>query len=286
MMIAVLNVLCGDLSEESSLRTKNCSSEVSPVSAKDSQELRSDIRTDESSHVNGVDVLIIHHDNDESAAQDNNNNDVRISDDDDDDDGGHREEEAAVVPYEKEDNLDNEIRFFDRAKEEDDDYFSLDQLLERCPRTEIIRNLESVLQVSKSVTNHLEKAVKKWSRISRGPFPRPQGSSQTKAEVIDAKSPGLIRESARFLQEMNKIFFGFSAVTERLDIVQSSQKRHVKSVKKERARKQKKPPRKRQVLAALYLAHRQEGEKGQLRQHKSEALLGERIPPTIAEEER
>ena len=255
------------------------SSSSKPVSPKNIAETKRDQYSDtrvESYHDNAVDVLVIHHPDNETAIQSDETDDDEYVDDADCD------ERRTVVPYEKEDNLNDEIGFFDRVKEEGDDYLNLDELLERCPRTETIRNLESAFQVSKCVTTQLEKAVKKWSRISRGPFPRPQGSSQTKAEVIDGKCSGLIRESARYLEEMNKVFFGLFPVTERLDNVESSQKHHVKAIKKQRKRKQVKLPRKRQFLAALYLLHSQER---RCKEHTFEALLGKRIPPTIVEEE-
>ena len=150
---------------------------------------------------------------------------------DDSDIGLSRRGHRAEIPYDDEDNLDEEIEFFDRVNEDGDDFLNLDELVDRCPKTDIVKNLRGAASLSRCFTRQLQKALKKWSRISRGPFPRRPGTSHTKAEVIDEMTSGLKRESARYLDNMNKMFFGFFSVTEEVDEMEEGQNDLVESIK-------------------------------------------------------
>ena len=193
------------------------------------------------------------------------------------------------ISYADQDNLEEEVRFFDKNSEEGDDYVKLDDLLGSCPKSEVIMNLQSAMELSKCATRQLEKALKKWSRISRGPFPRQPGKCKTKEEIIDDKTVGLRSETSRYLDEMNKVYFNFYSVTERMDHIEERQEHLVDYIKAKMhapstpvGPKPAKLPKWRKDLADLYVDNRAGGRS---ESHKVKALLGSKIPPTISEEE-
>ena len=95
----------------------------------------------------------------------------------------------APVPYIQEDNLEEELECFDETINEGDEYLNhLDDLLERCPQTSIIRSLHSATELSRRYTHQIEEAINRWNEITNGPFPAQLGTSLTRAQVINAES--------------------------------------------------------------------------------------------------
>ena len=195
------------------------------------------------------------------------------------------------IPYDHEDTLEEELAFYDETNEADDDFLDIDDLIEHCPKSNIISSMQSVIEMSRQYTAQIEKALKMWCPISCSPLPRQPGTNHTKGQVINAMSSELSAESSRCLDEMGEAFCTFSyRVDEGFDNAEERQRELVESIRADMEEPVEADaeettfelPRRRQDLADLYLEHRQE--RG-FEKHQSEMLLGDRIPPTIEEEE-
>eukprot|EP00057_Strongylocentrotus_purpuratus_P007661 XP_011662135.1 PREDICTED: uncharacterized protein LOC105437343 [Strongylocentrotus purpuratus] len=139
----------------------------------------------------------------------------------------YHETSRVRISYADEDTLEEEVKFFDKTGKKSDDYVNHDGLLDRCPKSELINNLQMAVTMSKCATRHLGKALKKWPRISRGPFPREPGTHKFKADIIDDETAGLRWETARYLKDMNKVFSKLYRLREDLDDIEERQVRLV-----------------------------------------------------------
>ena len=196
----------------------------------------------------------------------------------------------APMPYIEENNLEEELEFFDENNTGDNN-LDIDDLLDHCPQTAIITSLQSATELSRRYTLQIVEAINRWNEITHGPSPPQPGTSLTRSQVMDAKSSTVREESSQCLDEMNKAFFSFYCVEEELDNADMMQRHFVESTRGDveepaeddsDSTTENELPRNKQGLADLYMDHRKE--RG-FEKRKFETLLGERIPPTVEEED-
>ena len=100
------------------------------------------------------------------------------------------------IPYDHEDTLGEELAFFDETSVLEDAYVDLDDLIDSCPKPNVVRSLQSATELSRRFSAKVKGTLKIWHRITCGPFPPQAGTSLTKAQIINAKSSELSEESS------------------------------------------------------------------------------------------